>query len=117
MDHLSFPPHPQGEIKAWVKLASGTLAAGLSTGPLHGDQTATEERMFVNDLREAGAGSAFRIGQVTSASHEDHLLCLIYITISDKGGLSTKFLNANLLKEGSFDLTRGIYGGFLDNKK
>jgi len=37
MDHLSFSPHPQGEIKAWVKLASGAFAAGLSTGAPHGD--------------------------------------------------------------------------------
>jgi hypothetical protein len=112
MDHLSFPPHPQGEIKAGVELASCTLAARLSTGPLHGDQAATEERVFMNDLSQAGAGTAFRIGQVSSALHRDPLLYLIYFTISDIEGLSTKSLNANLLKVGSFDLTRGFYGEF-----
>jgi hypothetical protein len=96
MDHLSFSPHPQGEIKAGVELASGTLAAGLSTGPLHGDQAATEERVFMDNLGQAGAGTAFWVGEVTSAFHRDHLLYLIYLTISDKGGLSTQFLNANL---------------------
>jgi hypothetical protein len=116
MDHLSFSPNPQGEIKARVKLAFCTLAAGLSTGPLHGDQAATEQRVFMNDLGEAGSSPAFRIGQVSSAFHRDHLLYLIYYNISDKGGLSTKSLNANLLKEGRLDLTHRIYMGFPDKK-
>jgi hypothetical protein len=77
MDHLSFSPHPQGEIKARVKFALGTLAAGLSTSPLHANEAATQERVFVNNLGQAGAGSAFRIGQMRSGSHEDHLLFLI----------------------------------------
>jgi len=117
MDHLSFSSHPQGEVKAGVKLASGTLAARLSTGPLHGDQAATEERRLMDNLGEAGSGSAFRIGEVCSASHQEHLLYLIYLNISDKGGLSTKFWNANLLKGRNLDLTRGFYRGFSDQKK
>jgi hypothetical protein len=71
MDHLSFFPHPQGEIEAGVKFPSGTLAAGLSTGPVHVDQAATEQRMFMNNLGEAGSGSAFWIGQVSSATHKE----------------------------------------------
>jgi hypothetical protein len=116
VDHLSFPPHPQGEVKAGVKLASCALAAGLPTGPLHGDQAATKERVFVNKLSKAGTGTAFRIGEVSSASHEDSLLYLIYLNISDKGGLSTKFLNANLPKRRNLNLTHGIYEEFSDQK-
>ena len=41
MDHLSFLAHPDGEIKARVKFASGAPATRFSAGPLHGDQTAT----------------------------------------------------------------------------
>jgi hypothetical protein len=37
MDHLSLPSHPEGEIKTWMKLASGAFAAGLAAGSLHGD--------------------------------------------------------------------------------
>lgn len=53
MDHLSLPTHPQSKIKTWVKLASGALAARLTAGALHGDQAATEERLFVKDLGES----------------------------------------------------------------
>jgi hypothetical protein len=106
MNHLSFSPNPQGHIKARVKLALCTLAAGLSTRPLHGDQAATKKRVFMNDLGEAGSSPAFWIGQVSSAFHRDHLLVLIYLLISEQGGLSTKSLNANLLKMRRLDLTR-----------
>jgi hypothetical protein len=47
MDHLSFSSYPEGQIKAWMKLAPGALAARLSAGPLHGDEAATEEKLFV----------------------------------------------------------------------
>jgi hypothetical protein len=50
MDHLSLPSHPEGEIKTRMKLASGALAAGLSTGSLHADQAAAEEGLIVKDL-------------------------------------------------------------------
>jgi hypothetical protein len=50
MDHLSFFSYPQGQIKARMKLASGALAAGLSTGSLHGDEAAAEEGLIVKDL-------------------------------------------------------------------
>jgi hypothetical protein len=61
MDHLSLPSCPEGKVKTWVKLASGAFAARLTTGPLHGDQAATEERLFVKDLREPGTGPSFWI--------------------------------------------------------
>ena len=48
----------------------GALAAGLPTGPLHGDEAAAEERLFVKDLGETGSSPTFRIGQVASRAHE-----------------------------------------------
>jgi len=63
MEHLSLPTHPQGKVKPWVKFASGALAARLAAGPLHGDQAATEERLFVKELGESGPGPSFWIWQ------------------------------------------------------
>jgi hypothetical protein len=62
MDHLSLTTDSEGKVKAWMKFASGTLAAGLTTGPLHGDQAATEEVLFVEDLGEPRPGPSFWIG-------------------------------------------------------
>jgi len=59
MDHLSLPSHPEGEIKTWMKLASGAFAAGLAAGSLHRDQTATEERLLVKNLGESGPSPPF----------------------------------------------------------
>jgi hypothetical protein len=70
MDHLSLFSHPKGQIKARMKLAPGALAAGLPTGPLHGNQAAAEEGLFVKDLGETGSSPTFRIGQVASRAHE-----------------------------------------------
>jgi hypothetical protein len=53
MDHFSLFFYPQGQIKAGMKLASGTLAAGLPTGALHSDKGAAEEGLIVKDLGEA----------------------------------------------------------------
>jgi len=61
MNHLSLPSDPQGKIKAWVKLATGTLAAGLAAGPLHGDEAATEEGLLVKDLGETGSRPSFEV--------------------------------------------------------
>jgi len=61
MEHLPLSPHPEGKVKTWVKLTSGALAAWLATGALHGDQAATEEGLFVKDLRESGPGPSFWI--------------------------------------------------------
>ena len=66
MDHLSLFSYPEGQIKARMKLASGALAAGLPTGPLHGDEAAAEEGLIVKDLGETGPSPTFRIGQVAS---------------------------------------------------
>ena len=74
MDHLSLLSYSQGQIKAGVKLASGTPAAGLPTGALHGDEAAAEERLIVKDPGETGSSPPFRIGQVASRTHKDHLL-------------------------------------------
>ena len=71
MDHLSLFSDSQGQIKAGMKLASGALAAGLSTGALHGDEAAAEEGLFVKDLGETGPSPTFRIGQVASRAHEE----------------------------------------------
>jgi hypothetical protein len=82
MDHLSFFSHAQGQIKAGMKFASGALAAGLPTSPLHGEEAAAEEGLFVKDLGESGTGSSFWVWQVTSGTHGNHLLLsdiLIYI--------------------------------------
>jgi hypothetical protein len=70
MDHLSFLTYPQGQIKAGMKLASGALAAGLATSPLHGDEAAAEEGLIVKDLGETGSGPTFRIGQMASRTHK-----------------------------------------------
>jgi hypothetical protein len=53
-----------------MKLAPGALAAGLPTGPLHGDEAAAEERLFVKDLGETGSNPTFPIWQVASRAHE-----------------------------------------------
>jgi hypothetical protein len=74
MDHLSLFSYPEGQVKARMKLASGALAARLSTGALHRDEAAAEEGLIVEDLGEAGAGAAFRIGQMASGTHRNHLL-------------------------------------------
>jgi len=54
MEHLSLPSYPEGKVKTSVKLASGAFAARLTTSPLHGDDAATEERLLVKDLGQAG---------------------------------------------------------------
>jgi hypothetical protein len=71
MDHLSLFSYPEGQIKAWMKFAPGALAARLPTGPLHGDEAATEERLFMEDLGETGSSPTFWIGQVASRAHEE----------------------------------------------
>ncbi|MBM3136242.1 MAG: hypothetical protein FJZ89_13370 [Chloroflexi bacterium] len=71
MDHLSLPTHPQSKIEAWVEFASGTFAARLTAGPLHGDEAAAEEGLFMEDLGETGSSPTFRIGQVASGTHEE----------------------------------------------
>jgi hypothetical protein len=70
MDHLSLLSYPQSQIKAGVKLASGALAAGFPTSPLHGDEAAAEEGLIVKDLGETGSGPTFRIGQMASRTHK-----------------------------------------------
>jgi hypothetical protein len=82
MDHLTLPSHPEGKVKTRVKLASGALAARLATSSLHGNQAATEERLLVKDLGQAGASPPFRIRQVASWAHRNNLLLsdiVIYI--------------------------------------
>jgi hypothetical protein len=71
MDHLPFLSHPEGQIKAGMKLASDALAAWLPTGALHGDEAATEEGLIVKDLGETGPGPTFRVGQMTSRTHKE----------------------------------------------
>jgi hypothetical protein len=101
MDHLSFFSHPEGQIKAGMKFASGALAAGFPTSPPHGDQAAAEEGLIVKDLGETGSSPTFRIGQMASRAHEDSppfQICLIYLYISEIRRLSSNFSNANLLR-------------------
>ena len=62
MDHLSLPSDPEGQVKARMKFAAGALAAGFPAGPLHGNQTATEEGLFVKNLGQTGTGPSFGIG-------------------------------------------------------
>jgi hypothetical protein len=69
MDHLSLCSHPQSQIKTWMKLASGALAAGLSTGSLHGDETPAEKGLIVKDLGKPGSSPTFPIGQIASRTH------------------------------------------------
>jgi hypothetical protein len=76
MDHLSLFSYPEGQIKAWMKLASGALAARLPAGTLHGDEAATEEGLVVKDLGETGSNPPFRVGQVASGTHREYLLSL-----------------------------------------
>jgi len=71
MDHLSFSAHPEGQVKAGMKFTPGALAAGLPTSPLHGDEAAAEEGLFVKDLGETGSSPTFGIGQVASRAHGD----------------------------------------------
>jgi hypothetical protein len=70
MDHLSLFSYSQSQIKTWMKLAPGALAAGLSTGALHGHQAAAEKGLVVKDLGETGPSPTLRIGQVASRAHE-----------------------------------------------
>jgi hypothetical protein len=86
MDHLTLLSHPERQIKARVKFASSALAAGFPTSPLHADEAATEEGLFVKDLGETGPSPTFRIGQVASRAHGDSppfQICLIYLHISE----------------------------------
>jgi hypothetical protein len=71
MDHLPFLPHAEGQIKAGMKIASGALAAGFSTGTLHGDEAAAEEGLIVKDLGETGPSPTFGVGQMTSRTHRE----------------------------------------------
>jgi len=82
MDHLALSCHPKGHIEAGVKFSSGAFAAELSTGAIHGDETAAQEWVFMNDLGESGAGFAFWIGQVVTGAHGGTSF-LISIIISD----------------------------------
>jgi hypothetical protein len=82
MDHFSFSSHSKGDIKAWVKFPSGALASGFSTSAIHGDETPTEEGVFVNDLGESGSRFAFWIWQGVTGAHGGTSF-LISIIISD----------------------------------
>ena len=62
VNHLSLFPYSESQIKAWMKLAAVTLAAGLSAGSLHRDEAAQDKGVLVKDLGEAGASPPFRIG-------------------------------------------------------
>jgi hypothetical protein len=62
MNHLSLFSYPESQIKAWMKFAAVTLAAGLSAGSLHRDKAAQDKGLFVKDLGEAGASPPLRIG-------------------------------------------------------
>jgi hypothetical protein len=76
MDHLSLSCYAQCEVQTRVKLASGTLAARLTAGALHGHEAAAEERLFVKDLSQTGPSPPFRIGQMATGTHRDHLLSI-----------------------------------------
>lgn len=92
-----------------MKLASAAPAAGLSTGALHVDQAATQERVFMNDLSEAGAGSAFRIGQAGSGFHGASLTDIIkYIRIDGlvKQILECEFAQGRKFGVNSWNLRR-----------
>jgi hypothetical protein len=54
-----------------MKLASGALAAGFPTSPLHGDEAAAEERLSMKDLGETGSSPTFRIGKMASRTHKE----------------------------------------------
>jgi hypothetical protein len=112
MDHLSLFSYSQGQIKAGMKFAPGALADGLSTGALHRDEAAAEKGLFVKDLGETGSSPTFRIGQVASRAHKGSPpfeFVLIYLYISEITGLSSFFLNANLLGVAHVGLSYGIY--------
>ncbi len=70
MDHLSLFSDPEGQIKARMKFPPGALADGLSTSPLHRDEAAAEEGLFVKDLGETGSRPTFRVRQVASRAHK-----------------------------------------------
>jgi hypothetical protein len=54
-----------------MKIASGALAAGFSTGTPHGDEAAAEKGLIVKDLGETGSGPPFGVGQMTSRTHKE----------------------------------------------
>ena len=120
MDHLSLFSDPESQIKTGVKFASGTLAARLPAGALHGHEAAAEQGLIVKDLSETGPRPPFQIRQVASRTHKDHLLCgdlyLIYYYLSDIKAVVKQFLNVNLLGIGRGDLSYGIHGGFAKKK-
>jgi hypothetical protein len=74
VDHLSLSAHSEGQVKTGMKLAPGALAAGLSAGSFHRDEAAENKGLLVKDLGETGASSSFRIGEMASGTHRDHLL-------------------------------------------
>jgi hypothetical protein len=88
MDHLSLFSYTESQIKAWMKLAPGALAARLATGALHGHEATTEEGLIVEDLGEAGTSPSLSIGQMASRAHRGSppfgQSCLIYLYISEK---------------------------------
>ena len=69
MDHLSFLSHPQGQIKPGVEFPSAAFASGLATDSGHGDETADEERLLVEQFGQAGARLAFLRGKVATVTH------------------------------------------------
>jgi hypothetical protein len=92
MDHLPFRTDPQRKIKTGVQLAAGAFASGFAANSGHGDQGTDEERFFVKEFSQAGAGLAFFWGKVGTVTHGDLLSYSdIYYYIRIKAKLSIFF--------------------------
>jgi hypothetical protein len=70
MDHLSLSGHPEGQVKAGMKLAPGAPASGFSAGPLHRDEAAEDKGLSVKNLGETGTSPPLQVGEMASGWHE-----------------------------------------------
>ena len=61
MDHLSLSAHPDGQVKARMKLALGAFAARFSAGSFHRNEAAEDQGLIVKDLGQAGASPSFGV--------------------------------------------------------
>jgi hypothetical protein len=68
-----------------MELSLGAFTSGLAAYPGHGDQTADEQGLFVEEFGQAGADLAFLCRKVPTVAHHDLLESdiVIYIRLKD----------------------------------
>jgi hypothetical protein len=78
MDHFAFISYAQGKILAGMELSLGAFTSGLAAYPRHGDQTADEQGLFVEEFGQAGTDLAFLCRKVPTVAHNNLHLPDIY---------------------------------------